>query len=84
MVHILWLKAQFLMDTNFTETAINNANLEGAFTTDNLKKSVTIENEPGSLLPSTGGIGTTIFYIAGGVIIACAIILLVMRHKKDE
>ncbi len=69
---------------NTVEITINNANSKDAFTKANLEKSVTIENKPGSLLPSTGGIGTTIFYIAGGVIIACAILLLVMRHKKDE
>lgn len=43
-----------------------------------------IINTAGSLLPNTGGIGTTIFYIVGGVIILGAIILLVARRKKDE
>ena len=46
--------------------------------------SLTVENNSGSILPSTGGIGTTIFYIAGGLlIVAAAIMLIVRKHKKD-
>ncbi len=42
-----------------------------------------IINVPGSLLPSTGGIGTTIFYIAGGILIVGAAVLLINRKKKS-
>lgn len=40
-----------------------------------------IENLSGSELPSTGGIGTTIFYIIGGVIVLGAVILLIARRR---
>ncbi len=43
-----------------------------------------IVNTPGSDLPETGGIGTTIFYIAGGILVLCALALVVVKRKKAE
>lgn len=43
---------------------------------------VTIENTKGSLLPSTGGIGTTIFYIIGGVLIIAGVAYFIVRRKS--
>lgn len=40
-----------------------------------------IVNTSGSLLPSTGGIGTTIFYIVGGVLVVGAAILLIAKKR---
>lgn len=42
---------------------------------------VRVENSTGSELPSTGGIGTTIFYAIGGLLMAAAVVLLVTRRK---
>lgn len=44
----------------------------------------TIANFTGSVLPSTGGIGTTIFYVVGGILVAGAAILLVTRKRVEE
>jgi fimbrial isopeptide formation D2 family protein/LPXTG-motif cell wall-anchored protein len=44
----------------------------------------TIENNSGATLPSTGGIGTTIFYVIGGVLVVLAGIVLVTRRKSAE
>lgn len=41
----------------------------------------TIENNQGAQLPSTGGIGTTLFYVLGGLLVAGAAILLVTRRR---
>ena len=41
-----------------------------------------IENKSGVELPSTGGIGTTIFYVAGGVLVIGAAALLIAKRKK--
>ena len=41
----------------------------------------TVENKTGSLLPETGGIGTTIFYVVGGLLMAAAFILLVSKKR---
>lgn len=43
-----------------------------------------IENFSGSTLPSTGGIGTTIFYIVGGVLVVGAGILLITKKRMNE
>lgn len=40
-----------------------------------------VENSTGSTLPSTGGIGTTIFYVVGGILVAAAGILLVTKRR---
>ncbi len=44
-----------------------------------------VENVSGAELPSTGGIGTTVFYILGGVLVAAALVLLIakIRMSKD-
>ena len=43
----------------------------------------TVENNAGSVLPSTGGIGTTIFYIIGAILVLGAGILLVTRRRMN-
>ena len=40
-----------------------------------------IENLQGTRLPETGGIGTTIFYIAGGALAIGAVVLLVTKRR---
>jgi fimbrial isopeptide formation D2 family protein/LPXTG-motif cell wall-anchored protein len=48
--------------------------------------SATVKNSSGASLPSTGGIGTTVFYVTGGVLVAGAGVLLITkkRTKKDD
>lgn len=40
-------------------------------------------NNAGEELPSTGGMGTTIFYIVGGILVAGAAILLITRRRMS-
>ncbi len=42
---------------------------------------IKIENRSGSELPSTGGIGTTIFYVLGALLVVGAGVLLVTRRR---
>ena len=42
-----------------------------------------IVNQKGSLLPSTGGIGTTIFYVVGGILVLAAVVLLVTKKRMS-
>lgn len=51
--------------------------------TDN-KLYTTIENQSGTVLPETGGIGTTIFYVVGAVLVAGAAIVLFARKRAEE
>ena len=44
---------------------------------------ITVENQAGSLLPSTGGMGTTLIYIAGAVLVIGAGVLLVVRRRMN-
>ena len=46
--------------------------------------SANIINQSGSLLPSTGGIGTTIFYVVGAVLVIGAGILLVAKKRMSN
>ena len=43
-----------------------------------------IVNQKGSLLPSTGGIGTTIFYVVGGILVLGAGLLLVTKRRMKS
>ena len=42
-----------------------------------------VVNKSGSVLPSTGGIGTTIFYVLGGVLVLAAVVLLVTKKRMS-
>ena len=45
--------------------------------------SANIENQSGAQLPSTGGIGTTIFYVLGSVLVIGAAVLLVTKKRMS-
>lgn len=42
-----------------------------------------IENKSGAQLPETGGIGTTIFYVLGGMMFVGAALILIVRRKAE-
>ncbi len=43
-----------------------------------------VENNKGAILPSTGGIGTTIFYVIGGILVLGAGVTLVTRRRMSR
>lgn len=43
-----------------------------------------VVNNSGTQLPSTGGMGTTLFYVLGGILVLVAIILLVTRKRMSH
>lgn len=49
----------------------------GALTTNVINKS-------GTTLPSTGGMGTTVFYVVGGGLMAVAVVLLVTKKRMEN
>ena len=55
-------------------------------TTDTTKLSVEakVANSAGTLLPSTGGMGTTIFYVLGAVLVVGAGVLLVTKKRMSQ
>lgn len=61
----------------------SNTKPTGDVTGTNLNQATTINNTQGTVLPSTGGIGTTIFYVAGGAIIIAAVGMMMARRKRN-
>lgn len=55
----------------------NDTSLGGIF-------SANIINKSGSLLPSTGGIGTTIFYVVGAILVIGAGVMLVVKKRMSR
>ena len=60
--------------------AVNDGELQPG-NTDTGIVNVTVENNGGATLPETGGMGTTLFYIIGGLLVVGAGILLVVRIR---
>lgn len=46
--------------------------------------SADVVNQKGSTLPETGGIGTTIFYVVGGILVIGAAVLLITRRRMNK
>lgn len=45
---------------------------------------VVVENHAGTVLPSTGGMGTTLFYVIGGGLMVAAVVLLVTKKRMEH
>ena len=72
---------------NLVDTGVLTGTDPVKYTPDKNKSGgIQIENHAGGMLPSTGGIGTVIFYILGAALVIGAIAMLVMRSRsvKDK
>ena len=49
----------------------------------NLNNKIINKKAGGITLPSTGGIGTTIFYVLGGMMFVGAALILIVRRKAE-
>ncbi len=63
--------------THFQEVTVSTESTATAPTV------ATVVNKSGVTLPSTGGIGTTIFYIIGGLLIVVGIAYFILRRKTN-
>lgn len=68
-------------NTNGNELTSLSATIDG---TSGKTNSVDVINNSGSKLVGTGGIGTTIFYVSGGVLMAVAVILLITKKRMNK
>ena len=67
------------------EIAVKEANLEASVSNDIWQSGgVHIVNKAGDLLPTTGGMGTTILYIIGGVLVIGAGAVLIIRRRTRK
>ena len=62
------------------ENGVVNATAEAPQGVDEVK----ILNQSGTELPSTGGMGTTLFYVLGSVLVVGAVVLLVTRKRMSN
>ncbi len=80
----------FVTDTekatgHFEMSAVNSEGVSiGTFSQDTGTFTLTIENNAGSILPGTGGMGTTLFYIIGVILVCGAVVLLVSRRRMHS
>ena len=69
--------------TNLTGT-LETGEIAFTASNDNGTLTTSIENNHGTILPGTGGIGTTIFYVIGGGLMAAAAVLLVTKKRMEN
>lgn len=50
----------------------------------NLTIKAQVANSRGALLPSTGGMGTTLFYVIGGIFVLASVVLLITRKRMEK
>ena len=67
------------------ETDKDNAVTNITMKKDNVAASqVDVVNKSGAVLPETGGMGTTIFYIVGGLLAVAAVVLLITKKRMNS
>ena len=65
---------------------ISDGNLDAVYNdgTFSTGSGVHVVNKSGSMLPETGGMGTTIFYVAGGLLVGGAVVALVSKKRMSS
>lgn len=66
---------------NLTDGSKASATIEGETYVDG---GVVVKNNAGTVLPSTGGMGTTLFYVIGGGLMVAAVVLLVTKKRMEH
>ena len=70
-------------DTESSNPKFISLEIDGVADADG-KAEYDVVNMTGVELPSTGGIGTTIFYVAGGVLVVGAAVMLVAKKRAEN
>ena len=73
----------FVASSALTNLAVTADGTAGTGNTSTGVAAITVANNKGSTLPETGGIGTTIFYTLGGVLVMVAVVLLVTKKRMN-
>ena len=72
------LKLSVKDDKTGAEATESNGNVDTGIVATN------VMNNSGAQLPETGGMGTTLFYVLGGILVLVAIILLITRKRMSH
>ena len=65
-------------------TDVKTIKINGSEEGTGLTETVRVENKTGAVLPSTGGMGTTVFYVLGAVLVVGAGVLLVTKKRMSR
>lgn len=68
--------------TKLTITVGNGTAVDGNLDTGVV--SMEVKNNAGAQLPSTGGMGTTMFYVVGAILVVAAVVLLVTKRRMNN
>jgi LPXTG-motif cell wall-anchored protein len=71
-------------DSEGNLTSVDKKHTENTVTFDEAAVAKNVINYTGTELPSTGGMGTTLFYIAGGLMVLVAVILLIAKKRMKS
>ena len=75
-------KLEESVTVDLTSGSLIKANITEAGVYENGGKA--IANHAGTVLPSTGGMGTTLFYVVGGGLMVAAVVLLVTKKRMEH
>ena len=74
-----------LLNDTITATIAENGDVTYKYTSsDDSANTINIVNESGAILPGTGGMGTTIFYVVGGTLVVAAAVLLITKKRMHN
>ena len=73
-----------MMADTITVIIDDNGNVTYSYGTTSSTGTITVANQTGTVLPSTGGVGTAVFYVVGGLVLAGAALLLIKKKRGGE
>ena len=75
---------EYIVPSGYNKAADSTFTIAASdYTAANLEQSADVTNKAGSTLPSTGGIGTTIFYVVGAILVVGAGVVLITRRRMS-
>lgn len=87
LVEVITITTSITIDENLDKiSGMTGTTTQGTvtFEADKGTVTVTVPNFKGDVLPSTGGMGTTLFYAVGGAMVLFAVVTMVTRKRMDE